>query len=255
MRRASSRLTASRTASAPSALRFSVSVLRSASNLLPSTSTAVRQTPLTSTESPGLSSPASGASPSRRAPPSWREIPLTVPSACTSPVNVGLPLFQPRLKQQVVTDRVAGKREGSLRGLDRFRALTLERNACRTPTNRYRRDEEPQLVDLAGVEERPRQVGTAFEQDALDPQLSQLVEPVLCPLVLASSDRCHDLGAGGPQGIRRCTGSHPRDDDDQRHLVASSNEIALEWEPRLRVERDTSWLTSDGFSASSEQGV
>ena len=54
----------------------------------PSTAVAVRQTPLTATESPSATSPASAVASVRRRPPAVAPIAATLPTSATRPVNI-----------------------------------------------------------------------------------------------------------------------------------------------------------------------
>src|SRR5687768_11905542 len=130
-RKGSSRLTRSPSASSPSELRATVSALRSAEKDSESGSTAVRQTPLTATESPAASSFASEASIRRRNPPPSRATAATRPSSWTIPVNnlaPRLPLAEPRLDQHVIADRLHPHRIRMLGVLDRVGTLALHRH-------------------------------------------------------------------------------------------------------------------------------
>ena len=65
--------------------------ITSAENASPVTAVAVRQTPLTATESPSRSSPASAVSTSIRAPSPSGSTRSTVPVLSTRPVNITTP--------------------------------------------------------------------------------------------------------------------------------------------------------------------
>src|SRR5687767_12453781 len=110
--------------------------------------TAVRQTPLTAIESPSFSSAASGDSTARRTPSEVSRTSATLPRSWTSPVNTS-PLLQPRGDQQVVADALAVERQRAQGVLDALDALALERVAGGAPAEQDRREEEPDLVDLA----------------------------------------------------------------------------------------------------------
>src|SRR3954469_17868690 len=166
--RGSSRLTRAPGVTSPSDERRSVSCMTSAPQRSPPRPTAVRQPPLTATESPSPSSLASGDSMARRTPSVVECTSAIVPRSATKPVNNGLPLPQARREQDVARDRLALQVQRAQRIGDRVDALALERIARRAAAEQQRSDEEAQLVDLAAVEEGPGQVRAALEQHGGD---------------------------------------------------------------------------------------
>src|SRR5580704_13100475 len=158
------------------------------------TSTAVRQTPSTAIESPSLNSPASAVAIRSVAPSASRSTAAMRPRSAISPVNKlppprssatvpaarahtrtrargGVhqqqpsPLAQPRGDEQILADAraVEGERAQGLR--DALDAFALERVAGGAPAEQQRREEQADLVDLAGVEEGTGEMGTALEQN------------------------------------------------------------------------------------------
>src|SRR3954468_20643398 len=157
----SSRLTREPASSSLSEERRSVSFITSApKSSPPHRPVAVRQTPLTATESPSLSSPARREVMAMRTPSRVASTPVTVPRSSTRPVNTS-PLLDPRADQQVALDALALQRERAQRIGDLLDALALERVARCAAPDQDRRQEEPDLVDLAGVEEAAGQVRAA----------------------------------------------------------------------------------------------
>src|SRR5919197_266433 len=162
----SSRLTCAPAATSASEERRSVSFMTSAPKRSPLRPTAVRQTPLTLTESPSESSRASGDSIASRTPSLVECTSATVPRSATRPVNNRLPLPQPRRQQDVAGHALALEGQRAQRVGDRVDALALQRVARRAPAEQQRGDEEPQLVDLARVEERAGQVRAVGQRRA-----------------------------------------------------------------------------------------
>src|SRR3954465_7109674 len=165
-RRGSSRLTGEEGSSSPSVVSERVWCMTSASNAPPPTEVPVRQAPLTATESPSDSSDASCAPIRRRAPSSEASTASTLPCSLTIPVNISSshsPFPEPRANEHVLAHLLVAGRErmdpvGDARG-----ALALEDRARLGRSDEHRRDEEAQLVDLAGVEERTRQGRTTLD--------------------------------------------------------------------------------------------
>ena len=167
-RSGSSRFTARAGArSPPSGERRSVSCMTSAPKRSPSTAVAVRQTPLTATESPSPSSPASARRERQAHAVGGRVRPRRPsPRSCDEPgEHAAHHSLQPRGDQQVVADALAVERQRAQRVGDALDALALERVARGAAAEQQRREEQADLVDLAGVEERARQVRAALEQD------------------------------------------------------------------------------------------
>src|SRR5581483_9538909 len=155
-----SRLTRVPSSSRPRAVRVSVSGTTSKARLPFPTSTTVRQTPATATESPTVAPAAVSAAATTSREPSNA---ATVPTSLTMPVNMRqrLRLVQVRLEENVVA-----------RGLDPD-VEEVERRAelsedVRPFAGENRRDEEEQLVHHARGEECGRERGPALEQERLD---------------------------------------------------------------------------------------
>jgi hypothetical protein len=127
-------------------------------------SVAVRQTPLTATESPSDSSPASVLATRRRTPSAVASIAGDGAQVATSPVNtVTTPSGGPtraRRRRSLDVEAERARRLGNALG-----ALALERVAGARAAEHDGGDEEADLVDLAGVEEAPGQARPALEQD------------------------------------------------------------------------------------------
>src|SRR5919198_3609234 len=187
----SSRLTCAPAATSASEERRSVSFITSAPKRSPSTPTAVRQTPLTATESPSESSPASGERIARRTPSVVALTSATVPRSATRPVNTALPLPQPGRDQHVAGDLVAVERQGAQRVGDRVDALALERVACAAAAEQQRREEPADPLDPPPLQERAREVRPPFEEHGghRRVQRAELVER-----------RAHAGGRGFPPG-------------------------------------------------------
>src|SRR5829696_9499789 len=216
-RSGSSRLTSAPSPTSASEERRSVSCMTSALKRPPSIAVAVRQTPLTATESPSESSGARAVRTARRTPSAVASTAVTVPRSATSPVNIRRsPLAHPGRDQDVVRDALALERERAGGLGDALDPLPLQRVARGGAADDHRGDEQADLVDLAGVEERAGQVGPALEQDRGQPGGAELHERVLHTggLVLARGD--DDVGAGGLQAVRGAAGG--RAPDDHREL-------------------------------------
>src|SRR4051812_4472616 len=202
-RSASSRLTGEPTSTSPSDERRSVSCITSAPNSSPPhIPTAVRQTPLTATESPSLSSRATGERTDRRTPSLVWSTRWTVPRSCTRPVNNGRsPLPQTCAHEQILADDLAVECERAHGVGDPAHAAALQRVARGAAADDQRGEEQAHLVDLAGVEERAREVRAALEQDRRHAERAELVERRAHAggLVLAGGD--DDLRAGGLQRV------------------------------------------------------
>src|SRR3954467_6198530 len=176
-RSGSSRLTVLSGSSAPSDERRSVSCITSApKSSPPHIPTAVRQTPLTAIESPSLSSRASGDLTLRRTPSRVWSTRCTVPRSWTSPVNTS-PFPQPGAHEQIVPDAVAIQCERAHGVGDALDATALERVARLAPADDERREGQPPLVDLPGVEERAGEMRPALEQDRRHVAVAELLEP------------------------------------------------------------------------------
>ena len=136
-----------------SEVRVTVSFITSASNERSWTAAAVRQTPLTATESPGPSSEASGVSIVIRNPSPELLDAATRPRSCTSPVNIRgfLPLLHPRRDQQVLPHLLAVERHRPDGVGDHLDPLALQRIAGSPAAQDDRRQEQADLIDLFGV--------------------------------------------------------------------------------------------------------
>src|SRR5512132_2498264 len=237
---ASSRLTLLPLRTSASEERRSVSFMTSAPKRSPRRPTAVRQTPLTAIESPSESSRASGDSMARRTPSLVEWTSATVPRSATRPVNNPLPLPQARGEQHVARHLLAVEGQRPQRIGDRVDALALQGVARRPPAEQQWSDEEPQLVDLAAVEEGAGQVRPALEEDRGDRwvQGAELVQRRAHArgLVLAGGDDhvcARVLQRVGVRAPRR-----PRDDDDERDLVCGRDELGVQRQARGGIEDD-----------------
>src|SRR5687767_5519517 len=235
-RSASSRLTALPGSRPPSDVFASVWFITSASKAPPSTRAAVRQTPLTATESLSARSPASRVRTRSRAPSAPESIASTLPTSAMRPVN-NSPLPQARLDEHVVAYPLDAGVERARGVGDRGGAPPLDHGARAASAKDDRRDEEREPVDLSGVEERARERRPALEQDARDLAPPELVERRLdSRRPLASHG--HDLGARRLEccaavGVRCGTG-----DDDEGGLVDRPHEGGVERKLGMRVEDD-----------------
>src|SRR3954471_844613 len=224
----SSRLTAPPAPASPSEERSSVSCITSTANAPASRSTAVavRHTPLTATESPSPISRAIAVAITRRVPSPSRSAASIVPRSWTSPVKTPTtpsqttrarsPFPQPRRQQHVLAHllHLHGERA---RGLgDPLHALALQRVARARAAEHDRRDEQPHLVDLAGVEEGAREVRAALEQDGGHAGGPELGERGAHARGLVRSRGDDHLGAGRLQRVRPQPGGGPGDDDGER---------------------------------------
>src|SRR3954447_8954157 len=245
-RSGSSRLTFDPGCTSPSDERRSVSCMTSAPNSSPPhIPTAVRQTPLTATESPSLSSRASGERTDRRTPSEVWSTRWTVPRSWTNPVKMALPLSQSRADQQILADDLAVECERAHGVGDAVDAAALERVARGAAADDQRGEEQADLVDLAGVEEGPGQVRPALEQDRGDAGGAELVERRAHAggLVLARGD--DDLRAGGLERVGVLARRGARDDDGQRDLGRGPDELAGGRQPGGGVEDDAARLGAD----------
>src|SRR5687768_2930233 len=165
---------------------------------LPATA-AVRQAPFTETESPSASSEARPARIRRRAPSPFASIDSTSPISCTIPVNITLPpspLTQTGPDQQILADRLVGHRERTQPLRHAAGTLALEHGACLGRPDEKRRHEQPQLVDLLGVEQRSGQGRSALDQQVLDLAAPELVE--------RGAQALATIAAGGDQHLGAC---------------------------------------------------
>ena len=133
-----------------------------------STAVAVRQTPLTATESPSASSPAS-AVPT----PQAHAVAVSLDrgdgaEVCDQPGEHRSPLPQARGDQHVVGDALAVERQRAHGVGDRSTPSPSSGSRAVRAAQHERREEQADLVDLAGVEEGAGQVRAALEQDRGD---------------------------------------------------------------------------------------
>ena len=239
-RSGSSRLTASPAPSGPSEVRRSVSshhVGREAGAV--AAATAVRQTPLTATESPWASSAAS-------APPRPAQAPVarasaTVPVACHEP---GEHRYH-SLRRATISTSSSIRSTSDVQRARRVGDAARRRSASTAvlrlaPAEHDRRDEHARLVDLARLEEGAGQVRPALEQQRLDVARAELVERV------AARGRA-SFCAGGDDHVdaRDSSALQPRAlggaraDDGHRHLGGASRRAASRaaGAPRSRTRR------------------
>src|SRR5215207_9944653 len=199
-RSASSRLTPEPRAASASDERRSVSCITSALNWPSAIAVAVRQTPLTATESPSAISPASRVRTPSVTPPSVASMTTTLPRSCTSPVNTS-PFPEPRGDQHVAGDPFDVERERARRLGDPLDALALERVARVGAADDDRGEEQPQLVELARVEEGAGELRAALEQQRRHVGRAELVERRSHARRLVLPRRDDHLGAGGLQRV------------------------------------------------------
>src|SRR5215218_3600060 len=242
-RSGSSRLTSAPSATSASEERRRVSRITSAVNRPSSIAVAVRQTPLTETLSPSPISGASAVRTASRTPSAVASTAVTVPLSATSPVNIRRsPLAHPGGDQHVVGDPAALEREcpGGLG--DALDALALERVARGGAADHDRRDEQADLVHLAGVQEGARQVRAALEQDRGHAGGAELYERVLDAgrLVLAGGD--DHVGARGLEPVGGAARGGARDDDRQRQLGGALDQRGVQRQAGLGVEDDPARL-------------
>ncbi len=135
-------------------------------------------------------------------------------------------------------DALAVERERAQRLGDLLDAFALERVARGAPAEQQRREEQPEFVDLAGVEERAREVRAALEQDRRDAERRRAGR--------APSARARARFRRSPRAparrrlrARRCPRARPpRDDDRQRDLRRGGHQLRAGRQARERVEDD-----------------
>src|SRR4051812_46860402 len=210
--------------------------MTSASNAPSPTAVAVRQAPLTATESPSARSETRPAPIRRRAPSSEASIASTRPSSLMIPVNISRsPLPQPRAHEHVLADllEAGGQRPEAVGDPDR--ALPLEdRPRLRCP-DQNGSDEQPQLVDLARVKERAGEGRTALNEQVLDVATPKLSEPRLEPIAVGAPGRDDHLGSGALQRVALGRWCLRGADHDQRGLVDGGDQRRVDRQPRARV--------------------
>src|SRR4051794_6291166 len=186
--------------------------MTSAAKTSPSTSVAVRHTPFTATESPRASSAASAER--TRSRPSVCE--STVPRSWTRPVNMALPAPHAGAYEDIVVHLLALECEGAHGLGDGLDALGLDRVARGLAAEEQRRDEEPQLVDLVGVEESAGELRSPLEQDGGDALLPEPVEGAGHAGAGVRARGDDDLGAGGGERLGVGPRRGPGHDDGER---------------------------------------
>src|SRR5437762_8476035 len=166
--------------------------------------------PLTAIESPGFSSSASRVRTRRRAPSPSRSTAPTTPRSPIRPVNIssggasrgGLsPLAQPGGDQDVVADLLAVECQRTHRLRYVLDATALQGVARGAAAQEQRREEQPDLVDLLGVQKRARQVRAALEKHRSYPLRAELVERRADARGLVLAGGHHDLHPGRFQGV------------------------------------------------------
>ena len=227
----------------PSEERRSVSCITSAREARRRrSSVAVRQTPLTATESPSreLARRARSATRSRTPSPVGVDARRPCPRSGDQPGEHGSPLPQPRGDQHVVADPLA-RRASARASPRRSRSAPSPSSGSRAlrAAEHDRRDEQADLVDLAGVEERAGQVRAALEQDRGDARARRAGRARSARARARSrrwrrSPRRPAASSASVAGARRGA----RDDDGQRHLGGAADELGVERQPRLGVEHD-----------------
>src|SRR5215212_6214721 len=146
--------------------------MTSAANSPSPAAVAVRQAPLTATESPGSSSEARPARMRRRAPRSEVSTASIRPSSAMIPVNIRRasrsPFPEPRADEQVLAHGLELRRQGSNTVRDPDGALSLQDGSGLGGADQERGDEEADLVDLARVEQRACERRPALDEEVLD---------------------------------------------------------------------------------------
>ncbi len=144
--------------------------------------------------------------------------------------------------QHVVGDPLDVERQRARRLGDPLDALALERVARVGAADHDRREEQADLVDLARVEERARELRPALEQDRGDAGRAELVERRAHARGLVLARRDDHVGAGDLERV----GLQPRggaaDDDGERQLGRAAHELGVERQPPLGVEHDAARL-------------
>src|SRR3954470_21043111 len=250
-RSGSSRFTRAPGVAAPSDVRRKVSSMTSAAKTPPSTPVAVRHTPFTATESPRARSAASAER--TRSRPSACE--STVPRSWTRPVNMALPAPHAGAYEDIVVHLLALECEGAHGLGDGLDALGLDRVARGLAAEEQRRDEEPQLVDLVGVEESAGELRSPLEQDGGDALLPEPVEGAGHAGTGVRARGEDDLGAGGGErlgvGPRRGAGH----DDGERRVGRGLDELRRERQAGGGVEDDAARLAAHALDPRRELRV
>ncbi len=132
---------------------------------------------------------------------------------------------------------------------------SIARARLRAP-GQDRGDEDARLVDLAGLEERARQVRPALEQQRLDVARAELVERVLDARGLVGAAGDDHLDAGRLERLRsRCArrrASRRRSPAPRRRCCTS---LLAERQAGLGVEHDPARLARDALDARGQQRV
>ena len=113
------------------------------------------------------------------------------------------------------------------------------------PPSTKRGDEEPQLVDLAGIEERAGQGRAALQQQRDDPAATKLGErrgDAGGRLPVADDQ----LGPGPPERLHPLAGRGGRDDHDQRRLAGRADQPGAQRQAGHGVEHDPGGLARIG---------
>ena len=173
-----------------------------------------------------------------RAPASPRSIRSTAPELLDDP-GEHQPLTTPAAARGRACPRPSAPTRSPAAARRRRPARRRRRRASGRPAAEQQRgDEQAQLVDLAGVEERARELGAALEQQRGDPAAPELVERRAEPALAVAGDLDH-LGAGVAQrGDARRVGARRR---RRRSSGASSierDQLRVERQPGGRVEDD-----------------
>src|SRR4029077_8624527 len=159
---ANSKLTRLPTSNSPSEVTFRVWFIASASKPPASVLVAVRQTPLTATESPEAISEASEVAIRRCAPSEPAATDWTSPTSWISPVNTS-PLLEAGRDQHILAHRLCGSAQGA--------------SAAGRPTaEQDRGDEGAALIDLVGFDESCRKSGATLEEEAGDAAAAEVGE-------------------------------------------------------------------------------
>ena len=213
----------------------------------------MRQTPLTATESPGPSSPASSLRTRRRTPPPSRSSDSTVPVPATSPVNTS-PLPEAGDDQDVVVDALGLDRHG--RGAAAISSMPMPSTASWPSSRRAsaapricapRRSRPPRGRRPPGAA-RPRAAATgrrAGRARRVRPRHARPRSRRWRRSRQRPRSRAPDGGALG--GARA--------DDGQRHLGHAPDELRVERQACLGVEHDPPRLARDALDARGQARV
>ena len=122
--------------------------------------------------------------------------------------------------------------------------FALQRIAGGAAAEQQRREEQADLVDLAGVEERAGEMRAALEQHRGDAERAELVERRAHARRLVLAGRDEHLRAGGLQRVGVGARGRARDDHRQRDLGGRGDQLRARRQARERVEHDAARLVA-----------